>query len=173
MFNFEKISTTRFYTAPTIERVVEFSPPDVDMSNVAKILSLAVDAKCVGVESGDGYAQINGRTNFRLVYLDKDGEVKGVDYNADFTLKADGEFEDGDNVQCDIIVTESDVEAADTLTLTAVLEIVASTTKRDEIEMLTSADDCCVDQKEVYIPSLIGSKSIVSSFDDDKTWAHR
>lgn len=168
MFNFEKISTTRFYTAPTIERVVEFSPPDVDMSNVAKILSLAVDAKCVGVESGDGYAQINGRTNFRLVYLDKDGEVKGVDYNADFTLKADGEFEDGDNVQCDIIVTESDVETADMLTLTAVLEIVASTTKRDEIEMLTSADDCCVDQKEVYIPSLIGSKSIVSSFDDDK-----
>ena len=120
MFNFEKISTTRFYTAPTIERVVEFSPPDVDTSNVAKILSLAVDAKCVACESGAGYAQINGRTNFRLVYLDKDGTVRGVDYNADFTLRADGEFDEGDNVQCDIIVTETDVEAADTLTLTAV-----------------------------------------------------
>ena len=148
MFNFEKISTTRFYTAPTIERVVEFSPPDVDMSNVAKILSLAVDAKCVGVESGDGYAQISGRTNFRLVYLDKDGTVRGIDYNADFTLKADGEFDEGDNVQCDIIVTESDVEAADTLTLTAVLEICASTIKRDEIEMLASADDCYAIDKE-------------------------
>ena len=91
MFNFEKISTTRFYTAPTIERVVEFSPPDVDTSNVAKILSLAVDAKCVACESGAGYAQINGRTNFRLVYLDKDGTVRGVDYNADFTLRADGD----------------------------------------------------------------------------------
>ncbi len=168
MFNFEKISTTRFYTAPTIERVVEFSPPDVDTSNVAKILSLAVDAKCVACESGAGYAQINGRTNFRLVYLDKDGTVKGVDYNADFTLRADGEFDEGDNVQCDIIVTESDVEAADTLTLTAVLEICASTIKRDEIEMLTSADDCYAIDKEVYMPSLIGSKTVTVPFDDDK-----
>lgn len=88
MFNFEKISTSRFYTAPTIERVVEFSPPDVDTANVAKILSLAVDAKCAGCEANDKYARISGRTNFRLVYLDKDGEVKGVDYNADFTLDA-------------------------------------------------------------------------------------
>ena len=168
MFNFEKISTTRFYTAPTIERVVEFSPPDVDTSNVAKILSLAVDAKCVACESGAGYAQINGRTNFRLVYLDKDGTVKGVDYNADFTLRADGEFDEGDNVQCDIIVTESDVEAADTLMLTAVLEICASTIKRDEIEMLTSADDCYAMDKEVYMPSLIGSKNVTVPFDDDK-----
>ena len=51
MFNFEKISASKFYTAPSVERVVEFSPQDVDMSNVAKVLSLAVDAKSTTVES--------------------------------------------------------------------------------------------------------------------------
>ena len=168
MFNFEKISTSRFYTAPTIERVVEFSPPDVDTANVAKILSLAVDAKCAGCEANDKYARISGRTNFRLVYLDKDGEVKGVDYNADFTLDADGEFDEGDSVQCDIIVTESDVEADETLRLTAVLEITASTIKRDETEMLTSCDDCYTIGADVYMPSYIGAKTITTSFEDDK-----
>ena len=89
MFNFEKISASKFYTAPSVERVVEFSPQDVDMSNVAKVLSLAVDAKSTTVEAHDGYVQVSGRTNFRLIYIDKEGVARGVDYNADFEDKTD------------------------------------------------------------------------------------
>ena len=60
MFDFEKISASKFYVAPTSERVVEFSPTDIDMSNVARILSLAVDAKASSVDAQDGYAQVSG-----------------------------------------------------------------------------------------------------------------
>lgn len=57
MFDFEKLSASKFYVAPTSERVVEFSPSDVDMTNVAKVLSVAVDARATSVEAQDGYAQ--------------------------------------------------------------------------------------------------------------------
>lgn len=72
MFDFEKLSASKFYVAPTSERVVEFSPSDVDMTNVAKVLSVAVDARATSVEAQDGYAQVGGRVNFRLAYLSKD-----------------------------------------------------------------------------------------------------
>ena len=137
MFDFEKISASKFYVAPTSERVVEFSPTDVDMSNIAKVLSLAVDARATSVDAQDEYAQVGGRVNFRLAYLDKDGTPKGVDYNADFTARVDGEFIEGDSAWCDIVISESDVEAGDTLTLTAVLELNVSAIKRDEIEVLS------------------------------------
>ena len=168
MFDFEKISASKFYVAPTSERVVEFSPTDVDMSNIAKVLSLAVDARATSVDAQDGYAQVGGRVNFRLAYLDKDGTPKGVDYNADFTARVDGEFVEGDSAWCDIVISESDVEAGDTLTLTAVLEVNVSAIKRDEIEVLVNADDCYVQKQEIYVPSFIAQKSVVVPFDDEK-----
>ena len=90
MFNFDKLSVSKFYVAPSVERVVEFSPPGLDMQNIAKVLSLAVEAKSSSVDVYDGYVQLGGRTNFRLTYLDKEGNPKGVDYNADFTVRVDG-----------------------------------------------------------------------------------
>lgn len=167
MFNFEKISASKFYTAPSVERVVEFSPQDIDMSNIAKVLSLAVDAKCTTAEAHDGFVQASGRTNFRLIYLDKESNAKGVDYNADFAVRIDGEFAEGDNVACDIYVTEADVGATNTLTLTAVLDIRASAIKREEIEMLASCDDCYVTTKKIFVPSFIATKSAVVPFDDE------
>lgn len=167
MFNFEKISASKFYTAPSVERVVEFSPQDVDMSNVAKVLSLAVDAKSTTVEAHDGYVQVSGRTNFRLIYIDKEGVARGVDYNADFEVRVDGEFAEGDNARCDIYVTEADVGATDRLSLTAVLDIRASAIKRDEIEMLTSCENCYTVTKEIFVPSFIATKTSSVPFDDE------
>ena len=167
MFNFEKINASKFYNAPSQERVVEFSPQDVDMSNVAKVLSLAVDAKSTQVEAHDGYVQVSGRTNFRLIYLDKEGSARGVDYNADFDARVDGKFAEGDNAYCDIYVTEADVGATDRLTLTAVLDVRAGAIKRDEIEMLASCEGCYTTAKDVYVPSFIASKTTSVPFDDE------
>ena len=168
MFDFEKINASKFYVAPASERVVEFSPSDIDMSNVARILSLAVDAKATSAEAMDGFSQVSGRVNFRLAYLDKDGAPKGTDYNADFTARVDGEFSEGDNVSGEVVVSESDAEATDTLTLTAVLQVSASAIKREEIEVLTGAQDCYVQKKEIYVPTFIAQKSVVVPFDDEK-----
>lgn len=173
MFDFEKISASKFYVAPTSERVVEFSPTDIDMSNVARILSLAVDAKASSVDAQDGYAQVSGRVNFRLAYLDKEGMPKGVDYNADFTARVDGEFAEGDSAWSDVVISESDAAASDTLTLTAVLEVTVSAIKRDEIEVLTGADDCYVQKKEIYVPTFIAQNPSSFRLTTKRTWAVR
>lgn len=168
MFDFEKISASKFYVAPSVERVVDFSPPDIDMENVAKVLSLAVDAKCVSVEVSNGYADLDGRTNFRLTYLDKDGTPKGLDYNADFSMRIDGEFLDGDTVECEIHVVETDVQASDTLRLSAVLEVKVCGVRRDELEILVGADDCYKTLKEVYVPKFLAMKTSTAPYDDEQ-----
>lgn len=165
MFDFEKISASKFYVAPPVERVVEFSPPGIDIDNIAKVLSLAVDARSASVVAYDGYAQVNGRTNFRLTYLDREGVARGVDYNADFSVKADGDFSASDSVSADIRIVESDAQASAGLTLSAVLEVQVSAICRRELNVLVDADGCYRTTKNIYLPSYLASKSVVLPFD--------
>lgn len=168
MFDFDKFSVSKFYVAPSVERVVEFSPPGIDMQNIAKVLSLAVEAKCNSQDVYDGYAQIGGRTNFRLCYLDREGMPRTADYNADFTVRVDGEFMSDDSVNCVIRVVESDVQATDTLLLSAVLEVSACAQRREEIEALTNADQCYKTQRDIYLPAFIASKTTSAPFEDEQ-----
>lgn len=168
MFDFDKFSVSKFYVAPSVERVVEFTPPGIDMQNIAKVLSLAVEAKCSSQDVYDGYAQIGGRTNFRLCYLDREGTPRTADYNADFTVRVDGEFIADDSINCVIKVVESDVQATDVLLLSAVLEVSVSALRREEIEALTNAEQCYKTSKRVYLPSFIASKTTVAPFDDEQ-----
>lgn len=168
MFDFDKFSVSKFYVAPSVERVVEFTPPGMDMQNIAKVLSLAVEAKCVSQDVYEGYAQIGGRTNFRLCYLDRDGMPRTADYNADFTVRVDGEFTADDSINCTIKVVESDVQATDSLMLSAVLEVSVGALRREEIEALIDAEQCYKTQKSVYLPSFIASKTTVAPFDGEQ-----
>ena len=167
MFDFEKFSSARFYVAPTVEKVIEFSPEGIDVENILKVLSLSVDARCESAEAYEGYAEITGRANFRLIYVDKENSLKGVDYNADFTARADGDFLDDDNLVCHIHVAEAEVGAKDTLTLTAALEICVRRTRREEIELLTSAQDCYTKTCEMTLPTFISQKTTTATFFDD------
>lgn len=168
MFDFEKIGASKFYVAPSVERVVEFSPPDIDMDNVAKVLSLAVETKCVSVDALEAYAQVEGRTNFKLTYLDREGMPHGVDYNADFSVRVDGEFCDGDSAWCELRVVEADAQATDRLLLSAVLEVIVGTVCREDIEVLSNADGCYKTMRDVYVPKFLAAKSSVAMFDDEQ-----
>ena len=161
MFDFEKLSMARFYVAPTAEKVIEFSPQGIDAENILKVLSLSVDAKCESAEAYDGYAEISGRANFRLIYLDKESVARGVDYNADFTARVDGEFVSDDNLSVNLNVAEAEVDA--NLTLSAVVEITVLAIKREEIEALIAAEDCYVTKKILTLPSFVRTLSENSS----------
>ncbi len=165
MFDFEKLSMARFYVAPTIEKVIEFSPQGIDAENILKVLSLSVDAKCESAEAYDGYAEISCRANFRLIYLDKESVARGVDYNADFTARVDGEFSAGDNLSVTLNVAEAEVNV--NLTLSAVVEITVLAIKREEIEALIAAEDCYVTKKILTLPSFVGTKTTTAEFFDD------
>ncbi|MBQ9276522.1 MAG: DUF3794 domain-containing protein [Clostridia bacterium] len=167
MFDFEKYSSARFYVAPPVEKVIEFSVDSIDVENISKVLSLAVDVKCESAEAYSGYAEVTGRANFRLIYLDKENTAKGVDYNADFTARVDGEWQEGDNVTAKIHVEEAEVKADDTLMLTAVLEIVAGSTRREEVELLTTAQDCYTSKKATKLPTFITQKAWTAEYFDE------
>ena len=167
MFDFEKLSLARFYVAPTVEKVIEFSPQGIDVENILKVLSLSVDAKCESADAYAGYVEVAGRANFRLIYLDKENVARGVDYNADFTARVDGEFDADDNVCCDIHVAEAEVSAKDSLTLTAALEISVRRTRREGIELLLTAEDCYTSKRELALPTFITQKVMTTEFFDD------
>ena len=56
MFKYEKFNASNIVDAPSVERVVEFSPSGMDSADIAKVLSLAGDGKVISCEAGDGFA---------------------------------------------------------------------------------------------------------------------
>ena len=142
MFSYRKASFSNLVCAPPVERAVEFSPPGMDAASVARVLTLAADGKTVSAEAGDGFAEVAGRVNFRLVYTDREGRPSGADYNADFSLRVEGDIRATDSVQAWVTVLEADVAAGDELTLSAVIEVRAAAVRREEAEMLTDAERC-------------------------------
>lgn len=160
MFKFEKFNASNIIDAPAVERVVEFSPSGMDAADVANVLSLAVDGKVISAEAGDGYADVAGRVNFRLVYVDREGAVRGKDYNADFNIKVEGEFTAADSVTAEVSVVETDVATGDMLTLSAVVSVRTGAVQRTETEALVDAEKCYKTAGTVMLPSLVAVKSV-------------
>lgn len=167
MFNFEKISASKLAASPSVERVVEFSPPGVETENIAKVLSLAVDGKAISVTAFDGYADVEGRANFKLVYVDAEGVPKGVDYNADFSVKVEGDISADDILLSKIEIVETDVTADGSLLLSAVIDVSVNTVKRCEFEALTEAEQCYKTLKKALIPEFIATKTSVLQVYDE------
>ena len=134
MFKYDKLNACSIIGAPPAERVVEFSPSGLDAGDVARVLSLAVDGRALSVEAGEGFAAVNGRVNFRLVWQDRDGKPRGADYNADFNLRAEGGFSPEDSVTAEVSVTEADVRTGDKVVLTALISVRTEAMHRTEEE---------------------------------------
>ena len=167
MFSYEKLSFSNLTAAPAVERVVEFSPSGMDAAAIVRVLSLAADGKAVSAEAGDGYAEVSGRVNFRLVYVNRDGEAAGADYNADFSLRVEGEFSLGDSVTADVTVLEADVAAGDALTFSAVIAVRAGSIKREEINALTDAEQCYKTTETLSLPVLAAAKTVSVPVSDE------
>ena len=167
MFKYEKFNASSIVTAPAVERVVEFSPSGLDAGDVARVLSLAVDGKVISSEANDGFADITGRVNFRLVYQTREGGVRGVDYNADFNLKVEGNFTGDDSVSAEVAVVEADVTTGDSVVLSAVVSVRASAVQRTEEECLVDAEQCYKTVDAVRLPSLVAAKTVSVSVSEE------
>ena len=160
MFKYDKYNASKLITAPSVERVVEFSPPGVEVDNISKVLSMAVDSKCMSVTPKDGYCDVDGRANFKLIYMDNDGMCRGVDYNADFSVKVDGDYMMDDMVYCNIDIIETDVMASDKLTMSAVVDVNTWGVRMEEFEPMVDAEKCYKTMKTMMYPTYIGSKMV-------------
>ena len=167
MFKYDKLNACSIIGAPPAERVVEFSPSGLDAGDVARVLSLAVDGRALSVEAGEGFAVVNGRVNFRLVWQDRDGKPRGADYNADFNLRAEGGFSPEDNVTAEVSVTEADVRTGDKVVLTALISVRTEAMHRTEEECLTDAENCYKTTESVLLPVLAAAKTATVSVSEE------
>lgn len=151
MFGYEKFDTisTRFLTPVT--RVVEFVPRGID--GPYKVLSLSASVVPVATSVGDGYIDVNGRVDFKLVYVDLDGGINGASYNADFAVRIDGDHHSSDRCDVALSVVECQAKTASALTLSAVLKVEGIVTSVTTIEPLVEAENSFSTSKVLTLPT--------------------
>lgn len=168
-FQYEKIAANCLKKVATTDRVVEFTATGVDSGNIARVLGLTADARTVSAEALEGEATYLGRVNFKLLYLDAEGEPKSLDYFADFTDKIKCEIKAGAMLNGKITVLETDMSTDGELKLSAVVEITLYALDKSEDECLVATpEDCYEEKKMVEVPALIGTKSCEIEVSDEK-----
>ena len=73
------------------EALVETTADAADRGGVTKVLSLEADVKTTGAELLEGEAEVSGKVNYRLLYLDRQERLCGLDYFKDFKCRVKGE----------------------------------------------------------------------------------
>ena len=167
MFKFEKIDSISTTFLSPIERVVEFTPRGAD--NIAKVLTLSVDGKVLSSTPCDGYADVSGRADFTLIYLDFDGNPASTNYNADFSVRLEGDVSPEDKIAAHIKVIEWSVLSKDTLTLSAVVQAGAMVTKTTALNILTDAENSYITTSKAVLPISVASTSYSFPVDEETT----
>lgn len=73
------------------EILVETSVDTTERGGAQKVLSLEAEAKVSSVELLDREAEVSGKVNYRLLYLDRQGRLCGLDYFKDFKCRVKGD----------------------------------------------------------------------------------
>ena len=73
------------------EILVETSVDTSERGGAERVLSLEAEAKASSVELMEGEAEVSGKVNYRLLYLDKQGRLCGLDYFKDFKCRVKGD----------------------------------------------------------------------------------
>lgn len=163
MFKFDSENMAKIVVLAPDEKVVEFTPNGIETE---KVLSLSASGRVLNATSADGFVEILGRVNFKFVY-EVDGAPKGADYNADFSVRLEGEVSAGDAVFATVDVEETDVSSS--LKLSAVVKVGATVVKREECEMLVDGEDCFKTTTDTEIISFVSSKIASIQIEDEVT----
>ena len=84
-FDFNEIKMDTVVKTAEKEAAVRTSVSESESGVVTKILDVSADGKIISLDNQNGAARVFGRVNFKVLYLNGDGETRGLDYFADFT----------------------------------------------------------------------------------------
>ena len=96
----------RYFDEILVETAVDAS----ERGGTEKVLSLEAEAKTTGVELLEGEAEVTGKVNYRLLYLDREKRLCGLDYFKDFKCRVKGE-EIKPSGKCSVSFSLPDAEA--------------------------------------------------------------
>ncbi len=163
-FEYDKIESNCFERIANFDRVVEFSVPTIESSEIAKVLSLVADGKSMSVEAFEGECNFMGRVNFKMLYVDREGEMKSLDYNADFSEKLKGNIVVGEPLYAKMSVVETDMSSGSEMKMSAIVEIVLYGICKKEFQCLKETpEECYSEQCEIAVEKL--KANVLENFD--------
>jgi len=158
-FSYESIVANCLRKITSFDRVVEFKVPLADGNNISRVLAVSSTGKTVTVSAGDNQVHYDGRVNFKLVYVNHEGEIMALDYFADFSERVSGEVRSGTLLQGELNVLETDISTSNEIKLTSVVEVTIYGAERVEGECITAApEECECERKKITITTLADSK---------------
>ena len=123
---------------------------DVDLADrggVGKLLSVSVDATVTSVEAVEGSARVYGRAVYKVLYLDAEGKIGGLDYFGEFDFDVVDEAIAVGATWATAGVLDSDCTVTgSTLHLEAVCEVSITQIISHEADVVTSADCECLEE---------------------------
>ena len=124
------------------ELLVETSVDTTERGGASKVVSLEAEAKGVSVELLDGEAEVSGKVDYRLIYLDRQGRLCGLDYFKDFKSRVKGaEITPTGRAAVKYLIPDAEARiSGDEITLSAVVDILLEYDGEIEKPCVTSVE---------------------------------
>lgn len=123
-FRYETIKTDCVAPVAHAQTVVNCEVSTADRGGVAQLLSLGTDAMVYSVEAVAGEARVTGKVTYKIIYVDREGKLNGLDYYGDFDLTVQDEGIALHEATATATVLDAECQlAGDTLRLSAVCDL--------------------------------------------------
>lgn len=145
-FDFNEIKMDTVVKVAEKEAAVRTSVSEMESGGASRILDVSADGKIISLDAQGGAARVFGRVNFKVLYLNVDGETRGLDYFADFTEVIQNDGLSG-KMYAQIDVIDVDTSVGGGMKLNAVVKITIYQVVENDKKCLVGADD------DVYVES--------------------
>lgn len=156
-FDFNEIKMDTVVKIAEKEAVVRTSVSEMESGGVNKILDVSAVGKVVSLEADGDTARILGRVNFKVLYLNSDGETRGLDYFADFTELVKNDSLSG-KIHAQITVIDIDTSIGGGMRLNAVVKITLfKIAENDKKCLVGGGDDTYVEYDDMKCQKFVTS----------------
>lgn len=168
-FGFNQIKWDSLQKIATKEVVVKTSVGDAESGGASKVLNVEAGGKLMSLDAAGDTARVFGRVNFKLLYIDNQGEIRGLDYFADFNESIQIEGLSG-KIYARIAVIDVDTSLNGGIKLTAAVELSLYSVTEKDIKCLSEADEEYYVEKGVmkcqkFVTSFVSPFSVSDEFD--------
>ncbi|MDR1905732.1 MAG: DUF3794 domain-containing protein [Clostridiales bacterium] len=150
----------------------DFAVEDKDGKGIKKILSVVVEPKVASVDALSGEAVVNGRINYKLLYVNEDGEPVGADYFSDYKDSVfSTDIAPSSALSVNTTVVDMTVNESDAVSVSVVLENKVYMVIQEDIPALTGIPEGYFDERRKVITQSYGEslRSVVEVSDESLT----
>lgn len=113
-----------------------------DRGGIKRLLGISAECKVLNAEPMKGEARISGKTAYKVIYIDKENKICGLDYFCDFSESITGEITPSDrlNVLSSVVDVSGKIHD-DAVTLTAVCDFSITVIGKNDGRAVENAEN--------------------------------